>query len=71
MRQISAMDIKLDFLIDVGTCIQSEKIVQSSTINNSFLSKLFKWYYLVIKEENCRIFLDYKYHVEIEPDSLL
>lgn len=46
MRQISAMDIKLDFLIDVGTCIQSEKIVQSSTINNSFLSKLFKWYLL-------------------------
>lgn len=45
------------------------KVPQLITV---FFQNFFKnGIYLVIKEENCRIFLDYKYHVEIEPDSLL
>lgn len=45
------------------------KVPQLITV---FFQNFFKnGIYLVIKEENCMIFLDYKYHVEIEPDSLL
>lgn len=44
------------------------KVPQLITI---FFQNFLNGIYLVIKEENCMIILDYKYHVELELDISL
>lgn len=61
MRQISAMEIKQDCLIDVGTCFQSERfkrLIKVPAINNKIFQNLLNGFYLAIKEENCIFFLN-------------